>query len=276
MFVNPKIFAAGTLAVVGLLAGQQPVLAQAYVHDRSRYTLTLASGWDSVAVPAEQGAGVDLSILTKAAGINGLAYVSCEPGSVAPNVDSLAANYADVLGSTITKDSSGTKTLGKYTVYWQKFNYDSLPALSDMIQEQAPFIPRLGKGSFRAYYLVSDGYVFSAAGLKVIASSPYPYADIESGISTLVLKPLSGNVRGAVRDLGGGLFTRDGVLGGDWLRKHPALSVECFGTDGRFLGSARPDGDAAWILPASGASRAGMVVVVRARDGKTLSLLAQP
>jgi hypothetical protein len=87
---------------------------------------------------------------------------------------------------------------------------------------------------------------------------------------------LSGHVHGALRDLGGGLWTRDGLLGGDWLRQHPALTVECFGTDGRFLGSARPDGDAAWILPVPRGSREGMVVVVRARDGKSLSLLAQP
>lgn len=275
MFMHHKTFAAGMLAAFGLMAGPQSLQAQEYVHDRSRYTLTMASGWDSVAVPAEQGAGggADLSILAKVGGLNGLAYVSCEPGNSPPNVDSLAANYGNVLGGEITKDSSGTMTLGRYTVHWQKFTYDSLPALSDMIQERMPIFPRLGKGSFRAYSLVSDGYVFTIAGLKVIASSPYPYADIESGISTLKLKPSSGNVRGAVRDLGGGLWTRDGMLGGDWLRRHPALTVECFGTDGRFLGSARPDGNAAWILPAS---RGSMVVVVRARDGKTLSLLAQP
>jgi hypothetical protein len=274
MSIQIKSYAAGILAL-GLMAAR-PALAQNnpdYVHDRARYTLTMAFGWDSVAIPAGQAIGADFSVIAKVQGINGLAYISCVPGSDLPNVDSLAANYASVLGGAITKDSAGTKTLGKYAVHWQDFKYDSLPILSEMIRARAPFIPPLKNGSFRVYYLVSDGYVFTIAGIRVVASSPYPYPDIETGISTLKFKPLSGHVRGAVRNLGGGLWTRDGLLGGDWLRKHPALSVECFGTDGRFLGSAIPDGDAAWILPAS---REGMVVVIRARDGRSQSLLARP
>ena len=100
-----------------------------------------------------------------------------------------------------------------------------------------------------------------------------PNADIETAIASLVLKPQSGAVRPVARQIAGGLWSRDGVLSGDWLQMHPAMAVDCFSLSGTFVGSARPDGSAAWVLPSR---TEALVVVVRARDGQSLSLLVHP
>lgn len=244
------------------------------VLDKPRYTLTMpANGWDSVAVPEGQGGGIEFSLLTKVGGFGGLAYVGCEPGTLPPNLDELAANFAGVLGGNITRGKDSSLTLGPYSVKWQEFKYDSLPLLADMVEERAGFRPDLRNGSFRVYYLNAQGYVFTMAGIKILPMGVPPYADIETAIATLRLKPQAGAVREAARDLGGGLWTRGGLLGGSWLKDHPAASVDCFSPAGAYIGSGRPDGDGAFILPAS---RSALVIVVRARNGKSLSVIAQP
>lgn len=270
-----RLATALTMGWVAALSFPHPTLAQSgdFVLDRTRYTLTLPAGWDSVAVPEGQAGAADLSVIAKLDGLGGLAYVSCEPGTTAPNLDSLGADYSAILGATVTKGRDSSVTLGKYQVKWQEFKYDSLPILSDMIQARAPFLPRIGKDSLRVYYLVSGGYVFTVAGLRVIARTTPPYADIETAIKTLVLKPISGGVRFASRGLGGGLRVVDGMLGGDWLKAHPALSVDCFALDGAFFAAARSTGNGEWILPAG---RQAMVVKVRALDGNSVSVLARP
>lgn len=242
--------------------------------DRPRYTLTMTvAGWDSIQVPEGEGTGVDFTVLAKLQGFGGLSYVTCDPGTLPPDLESMADNFSGVLGGNITRGRDSSITLGKYAVKWQEFKYDSLPLLADMIQERAGFRPALKNGTFRVYYLVSDGFVFTMAGLSVMPNGIPPYADIEGAIKGLVLKPQSGSVREAARDLGGGLWARSGLLGGAWLKEHPAASVDCFTPDGAFAGSARPDGDGAWVLPAS---RSALVIVVRALDGKSLSVLARP
>lgn len=267
--------AAGALMALGLVAAMpQSAKAQGLVVDGPRYTLTMtAMGWDSIQVPEGEGADLDFTVLAKLQGLGGLSYVSCEPGTLPPDLDTLAADFASQLGGNITLGKDSSLTLGAYAVKWQEFKYDSLPALADMIQQRAGFRPTLKNGSFRVYYLVSGGYVFAMAGLAIMPNGIPPYADIQAAIAGLKLKPLAGAVREAARDLGGGLWTRDGLLGGAWLRNHPAASVDCFTPDGAFAGSARPDGDGAWILPAS---RSALVIVVRARDGRSRSLLTQP
>jgi hypothetical protein len=244
------------------------------VLDKPRYTLTMpAGGWDTVAVPESQGTGFEFTVLSKVAGLGGLAYVDCQPGSLPPDLDQMAGNFSDVLGGNITKGKDSSLAIGKYAVKWQEFKYDSLPLLADLVEQRAGFRPDLRNGSFRVYYLNSDGYVFSMAGLKVFPMGVPPYADIEAGIASLKLKPNAGAVREMPKDLGGGLWTRGGVLGGAWLKDHPAAAVDCFAPNGAFVGSARPDGDGAWILPPS---RSALVIVVRGRDGKSLSVIAQP
>lgn len=265
---------AGTMLVLAFAAfSPREALAQAKVIDKPRYTLTMTSGWDTVSVPEGQGTGFDMAVLAKMQGLGGLAYVSCEPGAIPPDLDVMADNFSGVLGGNITRGKDSSLTLGKYSVKWQEFKYDSLPILADLVEQRAGFRPDLKNGSFRVYYLNADGYVFTMAGLKILPLGVPPNADIEAAIAGLKLKPNSGAVREVVRDLGAGLWTRNGVLGGKWLKEHPAASVDCFTPDGAFAGSARPDGDGAFLLPAS---RSALVIVVRARDGKSLSLLASP
>lgn len=263
------------MTLAAALSGRVEAQANTFVLDKPRYTLTMTADWDTVKVPEAQ-ASEGFSILAKLAGLGGLAYVMCEPGTLPPNADSLAGDFSSLLGGNITKDSAGSMKLGKYDVKWQSFKYDSLPILSEMIRKQAPFIPPLRNGTFRVYYLVSDGYVFTMAGIKLLANGVPPYADIEAAIATLKLKPNDGNsgsVRFAAVDLGGGLWVRAGLLGGAWLAQHPAVAVDCFTLRGAYAGSARPDGEGAWMLPAS---REALVVVVRARDGQSRSVLAHP
>lgn len=267
---------AGCLAMALMAAAMIPdtVSAQALVIDKPRFTLTMpAGGWDSIAVPEGQGGGGDLVVLAKLQGLGGIAYVSCEPGTAAPNLDTIGDNFESVLGGTITRGRDSSLTLGKYAVRWQEFRYDSLPILSDLIQSRAPFIPRLRNGSFRVYYLVSDGYVFTVAGLSVFAAGLPPYGDIETALKTLVLKPQAGSVRFAAGRSAGGLWIRAGLLGGDRLKTHPVLSVDCYALDGAFAGAARPTPQGEWRLPDR---RDALVVRVRGRDGGDLTLLSGP
>ena len=241
--------------------------------DKPRYTLTLSSQWEAVAVPEGQNADSNLAILSKLGGIGGIAYVTCEPSTIEPNLDALAASFSELLGGGITTDSAGSMVLGKYSVKWQDFKYDSLPVLADMVEERMGVRPNLKNGKFRAYYLVSDGYVFTMAGLRLLTQGMLPYSDIESAIATLVLKPQSGAVYPVVRQLAGGLWSRNGELSGNWLDVHPVIAVDCFSLSGKFIGSARPDGASTWILPSR---TEALVVVVRSRDGQSLSLIVRP
>jgi len=242
-----------------------------FVVEKPRYTLTFSTQWDSVAPPAGQDLGANTAVLAKLDGLGGVSMATCEPGTGSPDIDSVAATYSRLLGGNVEKGSAGSKTLGKYSVNWQDFNYDSLPVLSGIAKEQYG-VTLSGKGTFRVYYLVSDGYLFTIAGLKLIAAGLSPNADIETAISGLKLKPQSQAVRPTARRHAGGIWSRDGVLSGEWLQAHPAVSVDCFSLSGGFVGVARPDGSAAWILPSRTES---LVVVVRARDGQSLSLLVQ-
>lgn len=273
MLAMGKTLVSGWVLTLALSAAPGRVEAQNFVLDKPRYKLTMNADWDTLSLPAAQGGGDGFALLGKDDGLSGVSYVSCEPGTSDPNLDSLGARYANLLGGNITKDAAGAKTLGKYSVKWQDFKYDSLPAVEAMVAEALGTPIRLRNGSFRVYYLVSDGYVFSMAGLRLLPIGAVPYPDIEAAITLLVLKPQSGAVRPVARRLAGGLWSQDGVLSGEWLLEHPAMAVDCFSLSGAFVGSARPDGAAAWILPSR---KEALVVVVRARDGKSLSVLTQP
>lgn len=257
--------------MVSLAVADRADAAGNLIVDKPGYTLTFSAQWDSIPPPEGQDLGANTVILAKLDGLGGVSMATCEPGTGTPDIDSVAATYTRLLGGTVQKGTAGTKTLGKYTVNWQDFNYDSLPTLSAIAQEEYN-VTLSGKGTFRVYYLVSDGYLFTIAGLKLIAAGLSPNADIETAVSGLQLKPLSQAVRPTARRHAGGIWSRDGVLSGEWLQAHPAVSVDCFSLSGSFVGAARPDGSAAWILPSRTES---LVVVVRARDGQSLSLLVQ-
>ncbi|MEO6098302.1 MAG: hypothetical protein ABIW76_22570, partial [Fibrobacteria bacterium] len=175
-----------------------------------------------------------------------------------PNLDSLATFYSDSLGGHITKDSSGIKTLGNYSVHWQQFKYDSLPKLSAQISASTGLEVHLTNGNFRVYYLQSESYVFTLALLAVLPGGIPPYADVEAAITTLKLGAQTGIIslaRGAGRDL----WIRGGKLGGAWLKANRVFAVECFDTRGALIGSATHAAEGSWNLPAS---RQDMFVVL--------------
>jgi hypothetical protein len=201
-----------------------------------------------------------------------IATMGASPATGLPNLDSMTDAYADTLGGKITKDSSGVKTLGKYEVHWQKYNYDSLPKLSAIISASAPFIPPLKKGSFRIYYLYSGGFEFTLACMSILPNGIAPYAEIEAAIATLKLGSEAG-ILGAARAAGRELWIRDGKLGGAWLRAHKPVSVEGFDARGALVGSASAASEGTWALPAS---KETLVLRVRTADGLSAHLPVRP
>jgi len=230
------------------------------------WAITFRSGWDTVS---------GQNLIGFHGGLDGLVTLDATAGSALPNLDSMAAFYSDSLGGHITKDSSGTKTLGAYTVHWQKFNYDSLPKLSAQIAQslQVPVaLVKLMNGSFRVYYLQSDSFVFTAAALSVFPNGASPYPDVESAIPTLKLGVQAGIISLA-RGVGRDLWIRGGKLGGAWLKANRVFAVECFDARGAHIGSATHAAEGSWNLPAS---RQDMFVVLRMADGTTEHFNVRP
>jgi hypothetical protein len=207
----------------------------------ANYTITFNTSWDTVQTA---------SILGKSRGLFGMALLSCNAGALPPNLDSLAQFYADSLGGHITKGADSTLTLGKYQVKWQDFKYDSLPKLTAALQKQVPGASALKDGSFRVYYLVSEGFVFTTTGLPIVKGFPVPYPDIEAAIKTLVITG-----QAAIREIAGAwngpeMWIHDGRLGGAWFSAHRPVSIDCFSLRGSWVGSAKPSGTPGiWTLP---------------------------
>lgn len=227
-----------SLCVGGLFATK----TQALILRAPNYTITFSDGWDTV-----QSA----SILAKTQGLLGMALLSCTPGTTAPNLDSLVTFYADSLGGHITKGKDSALTLGKYSVKWQEFLYDSLPKLSAQISAQTNFPVALKNGRFRVYYLVSDGLVFTATGLTILKNGIPPNADIETAIKTLTLISVAG-IREMAGTWGGSeMWIHGGRLGGSWFAAHRPIAIDCFNLRGARIGSAKPSGTPGiWTLPA--------------------------
>lgn len=255
------------------VARPAPAAAQEFVLDKPTFTYTLPMAWDSVDIPDTREIPADLSVLAKVGGLGGIAYVQCAPGSGAPDLDVLAADLAALLGGGIEAGASGSLTLGAYAVGWQEFSYDSLPFLSAAIRQVEPSLPTLEDGSFRVYWLVSSGYVFTVAGLPLLSFMETPYKDIEGGIAGLVLKPNAGSVRHALGRGGHGFRVSGGILRGAWLDGHPGASVHCHALDGSFAGPALRVDKGAWKLPSG---RGALAVHVRSPDGASLRFVARP
>jgi hypothetical protein len=233
---------------------------------------TLRNPMYDIHFPAKWSLVFQPSFMGKNKGFEGLAYVACAPGTALPNADSQAVFYASILGGHIQKSTAVDTVIGKYKVHRQNFTYDSLPRLDSLIKEKsAPLtFPKHKNGSFRVYSVVSDGFVFAVAGLATIPAAIPPYADIEKAIVTLVLHPGAG-VRPYAAAAGAGLWLRDGILGGGWLKAHPPASVECFDARGALAGEGRPAGGETWLLPVS---RGSFFVRIRSYDGISLILPA--
>ena len=227
------------------------------------FSLTFPTGWDSIQGP---------NVVGKFGGFSGMATLGATEGSAAPNLDSMAAFYADSLGGKITKDSSGTMTLGARLVHWQKFKYDSLPKLSAQVSAATGLQVNLKNGSFRVYYTVSDGYVFTLALMAVLPNGIPPYAEAEKAISTLKLGSNVGIIslaRGPGRDL----WVRAGRLGGEWLKTNRVFAVDCFDSRGSLIGTATHGPEGSWILPAS---RQEMFVLLRTAYGSSEHFTVHP
>jgi hypothetical protein len=212
------------------------------------------------------------NILGKFKGLYGMATLDAHPGTSVPNLDSMAKSYSDSLGGHITKDSSGSKTLGGYTVHWQQFKYDSLPKLSALITEEIGFTVTLQDGSFRVYYLQSDGFVFTLALMSVVPSAAPPYPEVEVAIATLKLGGQIGIIPVA-RFAGRDLWIKNGKLGGTWLKSNRVFAVECFDARGSVIGNATHAAEGTWSLPVS---RQDMFVLLRTADGANLHFLVRP
>ncbi|HKP97000.1 MAG TPA: hypothetical protein VJ385_14715 [Fibrobacteria bacterium] len=236
--------------------------AQGKTFTGENYGITFPAGWDIIRAP-----NVIAKISAFAMGIMG-----ASAGTTLPDVDSLTAAFSDSLGGPIRKDSSGVKTLGKYQVHWQKYAYDTLPRLSALITKEAPFIPPLKDGSFRVYYLVSDGVSFSTACLSLLHGGIAPYGEVEQAILTLKLGALAG-IRDVARASGPDLWIRGGKLGGAWLQAHHPVSIEGFDARGALLGAAVPASEGAWVLPSAPET---LFLRVRAADGSSLRLAVHP
>src|SRR6185436_8217290 len=65
------------------------------------YDVTFGRTWSKV---------FDPSFLGKNGGLEGLAYVGCEPGSALPDADSQAVFYSEILGGHITKGAAKDTT----------------------------------------------------------------------------------------------------------------------------------------------------------------------
>lgn len=256
-----KWVAALAVAAVGFLS---PARAHAdKLITGKDYSLTFPTGWDTVR---------SANVVGKYGGISGLATLGATEGAALPNLDSMAAVYSDSLGGHITKDSSGTKQLGAYSVNWQQFRYDSLPKLSAQVSAATGLQVNLKNGSFRVYYLVSDGYVFTLALMAILPGAVLPYSDVEKAIVSLKLGSQAGIIslaRGPGRDL----WIRGGRLGGEWLKTNRVFAVDCFDSRGALIGSATHGAEGSWILPAS---RQEMFVLLRTAYGTSEHFTVHP
>jgi hypothetical protein len=256
-----KWAAALAVATVGFIS---PNLAHADKLIKGEdFSLTFPTGWDTV-----QSANV----VGKYGGISGMATLGATEGTTLPNLDSMAASFADSLGGHITKDANGTMNLGSYTVNWQQFKYDSLPKLSAQISAATGLQINLRDGSFRVYYLVSDGFVFNLALMAVLPGGIPPYADVEKAIATLKLGAKVGIIslaRGPGRDL----WIRGGRLGGEWLKTNRVFAVDCYDSRGAKIGAATHGAEGTWILPAS---RQEMFVLLRTAYGTSEHFTVHP
>jgi hypothetical protein len=241
----------------------QAARAQSKTFVGDHYAITFGTGWDSVKTH---------SVLGKYGGLQGMATMGATLGSGLPDIDSMATSYADSLGGTIKKDSSGRMTLGAYEVHWQKFTYDSLPKLSASISAMVGGLPvNLKNGSFRVYYLNSGGVTFSLACMAVLPGSKAPYTEVESAIATLKLTTQSGIIplsRGI-----GDIWVKDGKLGGGWLKANRVFAVECYDPRGAFLGNATHAAEGAWRLPKSGVE---MLVRLKTATGAGMHFMVRP
>lgn len=228
----------------------EPVSAKTFTGDH--YAITFGSAWDTV--------GSD-GILGKNLGLSGLATLGADPGSSLPDVDSLTAAYSESLSADIKKDSSGRKNLGSYDVHWQKYTYDSLPALDEAIAQMG-FPIATGKGEFRVYYLNAAGINFAIACLSATGGKP-PYADVETALATLTLSGGTG-ISPRFRTFARDVWVDEGRLGGDWLRENRVSEVECYGLGGAFLGRASRTAEGGWRLPEI---RGGMLLRLRTAGG---------
>lgn len=229
------------------------------------YAITFPGGWDTVSTSF---------ILRKHLGLGGMATLGSQAGSVLPNIDSITASLSDSLGGTLTKDSSGVKSIGKYQVHWQEFKYDSLPKLSARIKAIFPLASTLKNGSFRVYYLNADGIGFTIAGMSLtkVGSDTPPYPDIEKALETLKLGAIAG-INTVTRTGGRDLWVRDGKLGGSWLKANKVFAVECFDSRGSFIGAATHASEGTWKLPVS---RQEMFVRLRTAVGTDLHFIVRP
>jgi hypothetical protein len=242
IFCN-NLFLSVLLSTVGFFSSN----SNALVLNNSEYSITFApSGWDTVQTS---------SILRKDFGINGVVLLTCAKGSTAPNLDSMVLFYADSLGGRITKGKDSSLTLGNYKVNWQDFKYDSLPKLSAAIKSQSGFPIQLKDGSFRLYYLLSNGFVFTMTGLPIPnpitrISNP-PYADMEAAFKTLNFNTQS-RIRETTGAWGGSeMWIHNGRLSGAWFSAHRPVSIDCFNIRGIWIGAAQPSGSSGiWTLPA--------------------------
>lgn len=252
------------LAFLALALVWLPQSAKAQrVFTGDHYSITFASSsWDTAGSHA---------VLAKNLGTAGLATLGANPGSTLPDIDSLTRAYSDSLGGDIKKDSSGQKTIGKYSVHWQKYTYDTLPKLSATISAQLGFPITLRKGEFRVYYLNADGVSFAIACMSITGGKP-PYADVETALATLKLS-LGTGIIPLSRGSAGDLWVKDGKLGGGWLKANRVFAVECYDTRGAFLGLATHAAEGTWQLPIM---QAEMLVRLKTVGGIGMHFLVRP
>ncbi len=256
-----KWAAALAMAVVGILSPNQAHADKLIAG--TGYSLTFPANWDTIQGP---------NVVGKFGGISGIATLGATAGTTLPNLDSMAAFYSDSLGGHITKDVNGTMTLGTYSVNWQQFKYDSLPKLSAQVSAAIGSQVNLKNGSFRVYYLVSDGYVFNLALMSIISGGIPPYGDVEKAIATLKLGSKVGIIslaRGPGRDL----WIRGGRLGGEWLKTNRVFAVDCFDSRGGLIGAATHGPEGSWNLPASSQE---MFVLLRTAYGTSEHFTVHP
>lgn len=208
----------------------------------------------------------------------GFMKLDCQAGTSNPDMETLAKTYSAAFGGNITVAGSGKATLGKYEFNWQDFNYDSLPILRAEIKVRARVDINLKNGKIRAYYVLSAGKVFAMAVLPAtilpFGSAPNPMPDAESALMTLNIFPSAGIRGGFAASRGPGIWTQDGMLGGEWPRGMPPLAIECYNGRGAFVGMAKPSGSpGVWELPAG---HGGLALKLRMPDGSLLHHFAHP
>ncbi len=251
------------LGGLALFIFQAKVDAKVFTGDN--FKITYPPLWDTL---------LNKNIIAKNSGLSGISILTNVPGSRSPNLDSITLALGDSLGGHFTKAKNGVLTLGKYTVNWQDFAYDSLPKLSAQIQISTGLPLSIKNDSIRVYYLVSDGYVFTLSGMTIktgFINPVKPYADLESAIATLILGPQTSMIREISGRWGGAeKWVRDGRLGGAWFSAHRPRSIDCFNLRGAWVGAAiRTNSEGIWVLPSI--DRNSLLLITLA-DGSRLHL----